>query len=95
MGNSLFKLNDYAIFTFKSTTQALKAERILKNDSAEFLMIPTPRKISASCGLAVKAELDQLEPYNEILSSNGVEIDGVYRMNTVDGKTYAERINHG
>ncbi|MEA4925348.1 MAG: DUF3343 domain-containing protein [Syntrophomonadaceae bacterium] len=92
MPKSLFKLKDYAIFTFKSTTQALKAERVLKNASAEFLMVPTPRKISTSCGLAVKAGLDQLQPLNEILGSNGVEIDGVYRMNTIDGKLYSERI---
>lgn len=94
MASNLFKLNDYAIFTFKSTTQALKAERILKNDSAEFLMIPTPRKISASCGLAVKAELDYLEPYNGILINHGVEIDGVYRINTIDGKIHSERVNN-
>jgi len=95
MKKSLFKLKDYAVFTFISTSQALKAERVLKNASAEFLMMPTPRQISTSCGLAVKAALDQLQLYHEIMLNNGVEIDGAYQVTTIDGKIRSERVNHG
>jgi len=95
MKKSLFKLQEYAVFTFISTSQALKAERVLKNASAEFLMMPTPRKISTSCGLAVKAALENIHLYHDILVNNQVEIEGEYQVTTIDGKIHSERVNHG
>jgi hypothetical protein len=95
MKKSLFKLQDYAIFTFTSTSQALKAERVLKNSSVEFLMMPTPRQISTSCGLAVKAALDQLQFYQEILLNNDIQIEGAYQITTIEGKIHSERVNNG
>jgi hypothetical protein len=94
MEKSLFKLKDYGVFTFISTSQALKAERVLKNASADFLMMPTPREISTSCGLAVKVAQDELEPNYVILRENRVQVDGTYQVKTVNGKTQAERITH-
>lgn len=38
------------IISFNSTTQALKASRVLPEGE----VIPTPRKISASCGLSIR-----------------------------------------
>lgn len=95
MGNSLFKLKEYGVFTFKSTAHALKAERVLKNASAEFLMMPTPRQISTSCGLAVKVFSDTMPTYHEILLNNRVEVDGAYNIKVVDGETCIERVNNG
>ncbi len=95
MKKSLFKLQDYGVFTFKSTSQALKAERVLKNASAEFLMMPTPRQISTSCGLAVKAAPEHLRFYQEILVNNQIEIEGAFQLTTIDGKVHSERVNNG
>jgi hypothetical protein len=89
---SLLKLKDYGVFTFISTSHALKAERVLKNASADFLMMPTPREISTSCGLAIKVAEDGIGLSHEILNSNRVEIDGVYRVRTINGKTQTERL---
>lgn len=94
MGNSLFKLKEYGVFTFKSTAHALKAERVLKNASAEFLMMPTPRQISTSCGLAIKVSSDKIPIYLEILSNGRVELDGAYSIRMVDGKACTERLNN-
>jgi len=95
MQKRLFKLQDYAVFTFKSTSQALKAERVLKNASAEFLMMPTPRPISTSCGLAVKAAPEHLRFYQEILVNHQIEIEGAFQVTTIDGKVHSERVNNG
>jgi len=92
MTKSLFKLHDYGVFTFISTSHALKAERVLKNTSAEFLMMPTPREISTSCGLAVKVALDAIPLCHEILHNNRVDIDGAFRVTTIDGKKHTERV---
>ncbi len=92
MEKNLIKLKDYGVFTFISTSHALKAERVLKNASAEFLMIPTPRQISTSCGLSVKVTEDDLEPNWDILRENRVEIESTYLVRTIEGKSEVERL---
>lgn len=94
MEKSLFKIKDYGIFTFVSTSHALKAERVLKNASADFLMIPTPRQISTSCGLAVKVAEPDLVTVQELLEANQVKVDGAYKVQTSTGKTLTERLNN-
>ncbi|PKM76391.1 MAG: hypothetical protein CVU90_12815 [Firmicutes bacterium HGW-Firmicutes-15] len=94
MENSLFKFKDYGVFTFISTSQALKAERVLKNASANFLIMPTPREISTSCGLAIKVASADRSSCHEILINNRVEVEAVYQVKAVDGKTHTERINN-
>lgn len=93
MKQTLFKLKNYGAITFVSTSHALKAERVLKNASAEFLMMPTPREISTSCGLAIKVASDELHSNLEILKQNQVRVDGAYQIKTVNGKAQAERVS--
>jgi len=95
MNRTLFKLKDYGVFTFISTSQALKAERVLKQANMEFLMMPTPREISTSCGLAVKVASEDLGKSSEILRQNRVQVDGAYQVSELQGKTRAERVIDG
>lgn len=44
---------EFYVIAFESTHHALKVESILKNKFA-IETIPTPREISASCGLSIK-----------------------------------------
>ncbi|MDD4802606.1 MAG: DUF3343 domain-containing protein [Syntrophomonas sp.] len=92
--DNLFKSKEYGVFTFISTSQALKAERALKNASANFLIMPTPREISTSCGLAIKVALNDMKSSQAVLSSNLVEVAGVYKVRIADGKTNTERIDN-
>jgi hypothetical protein len=92
MENNIFNLKDYGIFTFLSTLQALKAERILKNAAANFLIIPTPREISTSCGLAIKVASADMTLCHEALINNGAEVEDVYKVKVVNGKIQTERI---
>lgn len=92
MENNIFNLKDYSIFTFLSTSQALKAERILKNAAANFLIIPTPREISTSCGLAIKVASADIMLCHEALINNGAEVESVYKVKVVNGKIQTERI---
>ncbi len=94
MENNLFELKEYSVFTFISTSQALKAERILKNAAANFLIIPTPREISTSCGLAIKVTSSDMHFCYDALIDNRVEVEVAYQVNVVNGKTQIERINH-
>lgn len=80
MADSLIKIEEYAVFTFATTSHALKAEKILKSLQAEFMIMPTLREISSSCGLSVKLKPENMKSYYQKLISNDVPVDGVYQV---------------
>ncbi|MGE5545167.1 MAG: DUF3343 domain-containing protein [Bacillota bacterium] len=80
MGN-LIKLNDYCVVTFASTSGALKGEKLMKAANREFVIMPTPREITSSCGLSLKIRPEDAEESCLLLRQGGVEISGVYHLN--------------
>lgn len=80
MSKELIKLNDFGLLTFGTTTQALKAEQVLQKAGADFLVIPIPREISASCGLAVKTRLEDLPPQRQLLREQKVTVEGAFHL---------------
>lgn len=82
----------HCLFTFSATSSALKAEKILKSLKAEFMMIPVPREISTSCGLAIKVQSDEFEKHYDYLIKNNVDIDSVYRVESNGKKKFITKI---
>lgn len=66
------------IVTFHQLTDALIFEERAKKEEPEFRLIPVPRKISSSCGLSAQTGME-LEKVKEILSSENIESDGIYK----------------
>lgn len=52
-------MQKFTLFTFPSTHQALKAEKVLQAAGLEGRLLPMPREISSLCGLAL--EVDRAE----------------------------------
>ncbi len=53
--------NDY-VAIFHSIHRVMKAEKILKKEKMEMLLIPVPRQLTSDCGLAIRyAEKDRAE----------------------------------
>ena len=68
--------NAYMIITFSSTHQAIHFERLLLKHFA-IELIPTPRDVSASCGLSLKFEPEDLDAILEVLikeDKNGLQL---------------------
>lgn len=82
--NNLVKLDDYGLITFNSTTQALKAEKILKAAGVDFLLVPIPREISASCGLAIKACPEDIGFHRDLLLQDKVAVGATYRIEPME-----------
>ena len=80
MVSDLFYSDNYCVFTFAATAHALKAEKVLKNQKADCLVIPTLREISTSCGLSVKLSPDNLDRYFADLMNNRVSVEGIYQV---------------
>ena len=49
----MVKENDY-VAIFHSIHRVLKAEKILKQQNVDFLLIPVPRQLTSDCGLALR-----------------------------------------
>ncbi len=49
----MVKENDY-VAIFHSIHRVLKAEKLLKQDKVDFLLIPVPRQLTSDCGLALR-----------------------------------------
>ena len=74
-------MEDYfVLFTFYSTHLALEFERTLQSNKLFVKLIPVPRKISSSCGLAGKIEEKDLAEVKEICDDNNIEYEEVYKV---------------
>jgi len=49
----MVKENDY-VAIFHSIHRVLKAEKLLKLEKQDFLLIPVPRQLTSDCGLALR-----------------------------------------
>ncbi len=93
MSSNLIEIRDYGIITFESTSYALKAEKVMKKMEKDFMIIPTPREISTSCGLAMKFAPDCLEEYLQILARERVPVKMVYSIEEQDKKKKLRQIS--
>lgn len=93
MSTNVFTMKDYYLFTFISTSHALKAERVLKEADAEFIMIPTLREISSSCGLSVKLAPEKRDEYQLILRDNNVAVEEIYQVQKQDARNVIRKVD--
>ena len=92
MNKQLFKAPQYCLITFATTSYALKAERILNSAEADFIMIPTLREISSSCGLSIKFLPEQLDEYAAELEKGQVPIESVYNVQKIGQRNSVEKL---
>lgn len=68
------------IITFDSTHAAMDAEKKLISQSIKVHMIPTPRQITANCGLSIKIMGVEHEELLAVLKALKIETKALYRM---------------
>jgi len=67
----MVKKNDY-VAIFHSIHRVLKAEKILKHDRIDFLLIPVPRQLTSDCGLALRFAPEAKEALLNVLADEGL-----------------------
>lgn len=71
---------NYYVFTFYSTHLALEFEKKLKNNDLKIKLIPVPRQISSSCGLAGRVKKEDLGEIKNYCEENQFEYDNIYQI---------------
>lgn len=74
-----------ALVTFDSTHHALRAESLLQNADFHVDILPTPRELSASCGLSLSLERSKLPAALSLLAEHGVQLRACYLVTSRDG----------
>ncbi|MGE5559931.1 MAG: DUF3343 domain-containing protein [Chloroflexota bacterium] len=77
------------LITFDSTHHALRAETLLEAAGIAIMIIPTPRELSASCGLAITFRSSDASRLQAVLRDSGIQISGRYRV--TGGEAGSER----
>lgn len=79
----MIEIDNYVV-SFNSTHHAIKSEKRLKEEGIELKMIPTPREITASCGLSIKfdkVDIDKIRQTMKYLCENeDISINGIFRV---------------
>jgi len=73
-------LEDYYVATFHSVSQALRFEKMLLSQSVTVKLIPVPRVLSSSCGIAARFGEDVYPKITELAQRDLAELEGVYRF---------------
>lgn len=67
----------YIIITFPSVHHAMKFELTLK-DKLSLVLVPVPREISASCGVAAKISFSDLKLVKKQMKGYSLKWDAIY-----------------
>lgn len=70
---------DRWLLTFYSTSGAIAVEKYCRERGLPGRLLPVPREISASCGLAWAVPVQEKEKMAEVAELFAAEIQGAYR----------------
>ncbi len=57
----------------------MKAEKILKAEKLEILLIPVPRQLSSDCGLAIRFALADLAGLEKVVEGAGLVVAEIWQ----------------
>ena len=67
-------------FTFPNTHQAIRAEKALAKENLEYKMVPVPRSISSSCGIALCCLPGDARFIREYLAEHSITAEGFFEL---------------
>ncbi len=70
--------NDY-VAVFHSVHRVMKAEKLLKREKLDILLIPTPRQLTSDCGLAIRYDADLHARVDVVLTTENLQPIELYR----------------
>ncbi len=87
MSKLLLNADKYCLITFSTTHNALRAEKVLNQEGIPILVVPTPREVSAGCGLAIRFLCEDFQAVKEKLNRNDIFVKSVYRVEKDEKQT--------
>ncbi|SHH12860.1 DUF3343 domain-containing protein [Tepidibacter thalassicus] len=66
---------------FASHNDGLCFEKVLKDNSLKYTIVPTPRILSKCCGISIMLKEEVLEKVKYLINNNKLKNEGLYRVN--------------
>ena len=77
----------YAIAAFRSRSQLMRFEKLLKDSNIKAEVIATPQRVKLGCGLSVKLDLADLDSAKDVYMRNSMQsLDGFYIIDEENGR---------
>ena len=92
-------MNEMYIVSFNSTHHAIRLDKLLgealntldivdgKIASVRATTLPTPREITASCGISIRFLYEDIEKVKNTLVENNIEYKGIYKITRLENGT--------
>ena len=71
----MMKEEKFLLLAADSTHLIIKSEKLLKENGIECRIIPLPSEVKATCGLSIRTDIENKDIVDEILKSNGIELE--------------------
>jgi hypothetical protein len=68
---------EYSVALFPSASDALRAEKVIKERGIPAKLIPVPRQLSSDCGVCLRIERQNVEATREALTDAGIRVEGI------------------
>jgi hypothetical protein len=73
-------VSDVGIALFRTTSAAIRAERVLTRAHVAAKLVPIPRELAKNCGLALRFTWHHAERVRAALGEAGVEVAEVHQL---------------
>jgi hypothetical protein len=70
----------FGVVLFHTTSAAMRAEKVLQRADLPIKLIPTPRRFSSDCGIALRFDWTDAQRIRGLLTEATVETAGIHRM---------------
>lgn len=77
-------MNEMYIVSFSSTHHAIRTDKIFGERGIKCTTLPTPREITASCGISIRFSYEDIEVVNNLLEKNSIEYKGIYNISKLE-----------
>lgn len=77
-------MNEMYIVSFNSTHHAIRLDKLLGELGIRATTLPTPREITASCGISIRFLVDDIEKIKNTLIENNIEYKGIYKITRLE-----------
>ena len=68
----------YAVILVRSTSYAIRVEKLLGEAGIPCKLIPVPRQISSDCGVCVRVLRAHTQAVRRAIEAAGIEIEGIH-----------------
>lgn len=77
-------MNEMYIVSFNSTHHAIRTDKLFGENNIKSTTLPTPREITASCGISIRFLYNDLDNVKSVLKDNNIEFKGIYNIKKIE-----------